>query len=166
RLPSNEVNVCGLFRSDTPVPDLSREWRNWLQGPTDSALYQRLTNAEFDESSFCSAAGLDLRPHQATEQLECSIGDSVTMIAPATGNVMSMAFESAALAVEPLVRFSHDNATWDETKNAVASACDQKFARRLKWASRLQYLLMSQPRCAITLGKFSPLWRLFFHATR
>lgn len=166
RLPSNEVNICGLFRTDTPVPDLSREWRRWLQGPTDSALYKRLANATFDENSFCSAAGLDLRPQQASQHLECSIGDAVTMIAPATGNGMSMAFESAALAVEPLVRFSRGEATWDVTKQAVASACDQKFARRLKWASRLQYLLMSQPRCAITLGKFSPLWRLFFHATR
>jgi len=166
RLPANEVNVCALFRSDTPVRDLSREWRNWLQGPPNSALRQRLHDAAFDENSFCSAAGLDLRPHQASEHSECSIGDAVTMIAPATGNGMSMAFESAALAIEPLVRFSDGNTNWDETKRAIASACDQTFARRLKWAARLQYLLMSQPRCAMTLGKFSPLWRLFFRATR
>ncbi|MGZ4962122.1 MAG: NAD(P)/FAD-dependent oxidoreductase [Limisphaerales bacterium] len=166
RLPSNEVNVCGLFRSETPIHDLSREWRHWLQGPPTSALHQRLRDAAFEDNSFCSAAGLDLRPHQASEHLECSIGDAVTMIAPATGNGMSMAFESAALAIEPLVHFSNGTADWNETKQAIASACDQKFARRLKWAARLQYLLMSQPRCAITLGKFSPLWRMFFYATR
>ncbi len=166
RLPLNEVNVCGLFHSETPVPDLSREWRHWLQGPSTSALHQRLRDAAFDEDSFCSAAALDLRPHQASEHLECSIGDAVTMIAPATGNGMSMAFESAALAIEPFVRYSNGTADWNETKQSIASACDQKFVRRLKWAARLQYLLMSQPRCAITLGKFSPLWRLFFYATR
>lgn len=166
RLPSNEVNVCGLFQSETPVHDLSREWRRWLEGPATSVLYQRLHNAAFDDASFCSVAGLDLHPHQASEHIECSIGDAVTMIAPATGNGMSMAFESAALAIEPLVQFSNCSASWNETRHAIASACDRRFARRLKWSARLQYLLMSQPRCAIALGKFSPLWRLFFYATR
>jgi flavin-dependent dehydrogenase len=166
RLPANEVNVCGLFQSETPVRDLSRDWHHWLEGPSTSVLHQRLSGAAFDEASFCSVAGLDLHPHQASEHWECSIGDAVTMIAPATGNGMSMAFESAALAIEPLVQFSNGNADWNRTKKEIAAACDQKFARRLKWSARLQYLLMSQPGCAIAVGKFSPLWRLFFYATR
>lgn len=166
RLPSNEVNVCGLFQSDGPVRDLSREWRRWLEGPSTSVLNQRLRDAAFDDTSFCSVAGLDLHPHHASEHVECSIGDAVTMIAPATGNGMSMAFESATLAIEPLVRFSNGNVDWNETKKAIAFVCDQKFARRLKWSARLQYLLMSQPRCALAIGRFSPLWRLFFYATR
>lgn len=166
RLPSNEVNVCGLFQSETPVRDLSRQWRDWFKGPANSALHERLRDAAFDETSFCSVAGLDLHPHHASEHSECSVGDAVTMIAPATGNGMSMAFESAALAIEPLAHFSNGKADWEQTKATIASACDQQFARRLKWAARLQFLLMSQPRCAIALGKFSPLWRLFFFATR
>jgi 2-polyprenyl-6-methoxyphenol hydroxylase-like FAD-dependent oxidoreductase len=166
RLPSNEVNICGLFRSETPVHDLSREWKHWLCGTKHSTLNARLINAQFDEGSFCSAAGLDFCPHLASKHAECSIGDAVTMIAPATGNGMSMAFESAIVAVEPLASFSSGQIDWDEAKDRITSTCDQRFARRLKWARRLQHLLMSRPRCAIALGNFSPIWRLFFFATR
>jgi hypothetical protein len=88
------------------------------------------------------------------------------MIAPATGNGMSMAFESAVVALEPVSAFSKSQIDWDQTRQRIAAGCDQKFARRLKWAARLQSILMSQPRCAITLGQFSPIWRLFFFATR
>jgi menaquinone-9 beta-reductase len=164
KLSDDEVNICGLFRS--PVTDLARAWRQWLQGSPGSALNDHLQNASIDDSSFCSTAALSLHPQQATTHEECCIGDAVTMIAPATGNGMSMAFESAALAVEPLARYSASKSDWPTTKNQIASSVDQTFARRLKWAMRLQYLLMSQPRCAIALGKFSPLWRLFFNVTR
>ncbi len=165
-LDSGQVNICGLFRSETAVPDLSRVWKKWFSGPEGSALNARLRNAVFDETSFCSTAALSLQPQQAAEHEECCIGDSVTMIAPATGNGMSMAFESATIAADPLTQFSAGKMTWSETKDRIASALDRTFAHRLKWASRLQYMLMSQPGYAITLGKFYPLWRLFFGATR
>jgi len=29
-LAGNTVNVCGLFRSETTVPELARRWRDWL----------------------------------------------------------------------------------------------------------------------------------------
>jgi 2-polyprenyl-6-methoxyphenol hydroxylase-like FAD-dependent oxidoreductase len=166
KLSEGEVNICGLFRSNVAVPDLARAWQRWLQGSEGSALNTRLEHAALDETTFCSTAALSLQPQQAIQHEECCVGDAITMIAPATGNGMSMAFESAALAIEPLARFSGGDCDWVDTRRQIASACDQKFARRLKWAARLQYLLMSQPRCAIALGKFSPLWRLFFNATR
>lgn len=166
KLPANEVNICGLFRSEIAVPDLARIWKHWFRGPENSAIYARLQHASFNDESFCATAALSLQPQHAAEHDECCIGDAITMIAPATGNGMSMAFESSAIATEPLTQYSEGRLNWSAAKNNIASALDQKFARRLKWSSRLQFLLMSQPRCAITLGKFSPLWRLFFHATR
>lgn len=166
QLPSNEVNICGLFRSETTVRELSKEWKQWLSGSAGSRLQKRLRDARFDENSFSSAAGLDLHPHHASEHIECSIGDAVTMIAPATGNGMSMAFESAAVAIEHLVAFSRGQLDWSAAKEQIAAECDRKFARRLKWAARLQYLLMSKPGYAMALGHLSPVWRLFFFATR
>jgi flavin-dependent dehydrogenase len=166
KLASGEVNVCGLFRSDRAVADLAQHWQRWLRGSEDSTLHARLRDAKFDEETFCSAAGLDLRPQLASEHDECCIGDAVTMIAPATGNGMSMAFESAALAINPLAAYSTGKLSWAGMKQQVASQCDRRFARRLKWANRFQYFLMSRPQVLIALGKCSPVWRLCFEITR
>ncbi len=95
------VNVCGLFRSRAAEPDLAKNWRGWLEGPADSALRKRLAGAEFLEDSFCCAAGLGLEPRRAAERAECCVGDAITMIAPVTGNGMSMAFESAPPGARP-----------------------------------------------------------------
>src|SRR5581483_9621038 len=100
RLAGNLVNVCGLFRSRTAGPDLATNWRAMLQGPKDSRLRRRLGKAEFLDETFCATAGLELQPRRAEGRTECCLGDAITMIAPLTGNGMSMAFESARLAIE------------------------------------------------------------------
>jgi 2-polyprenyl-6-methoxyphenol hydroxylase-like FAD-dependent oxidoreductase len=101
RLAGGEVNICGLFRSKSVVPDLAQRWREWLGGPPASALHSRVAEARFDEDSFCSVAGLCLRPQRATQRNECCVGDALTMIPPVTGNGMSMAFESTAATKPP-----------------------------------------------------------------
>ena len=120
RLAGGEVNICGLFRSSSTVPDLARSWRTWLGGPDDSVLHSRLAAADLDESSFCSVAGLCLSPLRAVEPTECAVGDALAMIPPFTGNGMSMAFESAELAMEPLARFSRGELTWMGARTAIA----------------------------------------------
>ncbi len=176
RLASGEVNICGLFRSETTAPDLAvcrprhrRGWRDWLGGPAGSALRSRLADAQFDEDSFCSVAGLSLRPQQAVQLNECCIGDALTMIPPVTGNGMSMAFESAELAIEPLVEFSQGNLAWARARQQIALGCDTKFTRRLRWAAWLQWALFRPPaRSALLfLAVHSEwLWRGLFGRTR
>jgi flavin-dependent dehydrogenase len=124
RLPGGETNICGLFRSAAAVPDLATRWRDWLGGVPGSVLQARLAKARFDETSFCSIAGISLRPRRALQQPEACVGDSLTMIPPVTGNGMSMAFESAELAVGPLLRFSRGELEWPPARAEVARACD------------------------------------------
>lgn len=143
RIEGDDVNVCGLFRSREPVQNLARSWRDWLQGAPGSELSRRLAKATWDESSACTVAGLSLTPRKAADLKECAVGDALTMTPPVTGNGMSMAFESAENAINPLVGFSQGERTWDETMKAVASANDSAFSGRLKWAARLQHGLMS-----------------------
>jgi flavin-dependent dehydrogenase len=169
RLGSGLVNVCGLFRSLAAVPDLSNRWRDWLRGPPESALHARLAGAKFDDNSFCSVAGLGLRPRRAARWEECCVGDALTMIPPVTGNGMSMAFESAELAVEPLVNFSRGGMTWDQAQREIASRCDNRFGPRLRWASWLQRALFHPSARAILLflaGRSGRLWRAIFERTR
>jgi 2-polyprenyl-6-methoxyphenol hydroxylase-like FAD-dependent oxidoreductase len=173
RINNGEVNVCGLFRArknggaNLQVCPTSR--MELLRGKPGSPLHERLANATFDETSFCSVAGLSLQPRRATEKKECCIGDALTMIPPVTGNGMSMAFESAELAMEPLTAFSRNEMSWTETQQTIARICDHAFASRLAWARWLQWLMFSpvlRSRIGVVLLRSDLLWRMLFTRTR
>ena len=138
-----EVNVCGLFRRSAGSADAPRPWTEVLRGPPGTRLWERLAGAVFERDSFCSVAGLSLRPCRAAARSECCIGDAMTMIPPVTGNGMSMAFEAAEMAIEPLAAYSRGESSWSEARQAVATACDRSFARRLAWARRLQWMMFT-----------------------
>ena len=91
------------------------------------------------------------------------------MIPPVTGNGMSMAFESAELAIDPLEAFSRGQTNWCQAKQAVARACDNRFSRRLFWAKWLQWMMFA-PVLQGVIGNFALnsgwLWRLMFARTR
>ena len=169
RLSENEVNVCGLFRRRTSTGESSRAWRDALRGPDGSELRQRLAGAEFDESSFCSVAGLSLRPQRAIDLPECCIGDALTMTPPVTGNGMSMAFESAEFAIGPLVAYSEGKLAWPDAREAVARTCDNAFARRLACGRALQWIMFSRLLQG-WLGRVALhsdwLWQVLFANTR
>jgi hypothetical protein len=82
---------------------------------------------------------------------------------------MSMAFESAELAVESLAAYSAGQAAWSDTQLAFARRCDERFSKRLAWAGFLQRL-MFMPRLQDMLVLLAPrcpmLWRLLVARTR
>jgi flavin-dependent dehydrogenase len=169
RLGGMAINVCGLFALHNPVPQLSAQWPDFLRGPAGSILHGRLNEAEFVQDTFCAVSGLDLRPASGHESGECRVGDAWAMIPPVTGNGMSMAFESAEWAAEPLAAYSRGTMTWDTARNAVAQRCGSGFARRLQWASWLQTLLMCRGSRGLLLalaGRLDWLWRCGFDVTR
>ena len=141
RIENNQVNVCGLFRSRSPVPDLATSWKNWLGGDPDSLLQQRICHAEWDESSFSSIAALSLSPQRASVGTGLRIGDALTMIPPVTGNGMSMAIEGADLAANHLVDWSSNRLDWDSAVQKVATNLDAAFAPRLRNARWLQHAM-------------------------
>jgi hypothetical protein len=167
RIDGGMVNVCGLFRGRPGESHHTGFER--LRGKPGSPLYERLASARFDEQSFCSVAGLSLTPQRASDKTECCIGDAVTMIPPVTGNGMSMAFESAEIAIAPLAHYSVGDLTWPDARDAIARACDSSFAERLTWARRLQSLMFS-PLVRTPLGKLvllsDFLWNFLFTKTR
>ncbi len=169
RLTGGEVNVCGLFRTDAKLQNLAQTWREWLGGPEGSVLRSRLKGAHFDESSFCAVAALSLQPMSAGDRDECCVGEALTMIPPVTGNGMSMAFESAELAIEPLVGFSRGDLNWEEAHRVIAVSCDHRFSARLRHAAWLQWALF-HPRARAILGFLTAhsgwFWVGAFRATR
>jgi 2-polyprenyl-6-methoxyphenol hydroxylase-like FAD-dependent oxidoreductase len=169
RLPGEKVNACGLFRRRSRAGSPSAPWRELLSGPPGSALRERLAGAEFDVNSFCSVAGLTLRPGRASMHAECCIGDALTMIPPVTGNGMSMALEAAGIALEPLSAWSRGELDWSRARQALAHACDRAFASRLAWARRLQWLMLApfaHGRIGTLALRSDFLWRFLFARTR
>ncbi len=169
RVEGGAVNVCGLFRRRAGEEHTPQNWRDWLRGQAGTPLNQRLVGAEFDEKSFCAVAGISLRPQRAARRAECCVGDSITMIPPVTGNGMSMAFESAGMAVEPLAAWSGGNLSWDEVRRQIARGCDNAFTSRLAWAKWLQRMMLT-PSLQNVLVRFVSrsewFWRTAFERTR
>ncbi len=163
------VNVCGLFRSREAVPQLARDWREWLRGEPGSALYERLSQAEWDEASFSSVAALALVPKSAGISGEVSIGDAVTMIPPVTGNGMSMACESAAAAIDPMAAWASGACSWSDAQRTLSARLDAQFSRRLRVAALLQRTVV-QPSARRALfwsvRICPPLQSLLFRLTR
>lgn len=169
KINGGEVNVCGLFKKPAAESNESRNWRERLCGPPGSPLRQRLTNAEFVENSFCAVAGLSLHPQPAAAHAEICLGDAVTMIPPITGNGMSMAFESAEIAIKPLVAWSRGELSWSQARQRIANHCDAVFARRLAWAKWLQRIILTPAwqNPAIALATRSRgFWNMTFNNTR
>jgi len=168
KLAGDEVNVCGLFRrknSESP----EQNGFDLLRGNPGTILHERLARAEFDEKSFCSVAGLSLKPQYASEKLEVCIGDALTMIPPVTGNGMSLAFESAQLAVEPLAAFSRGEISWAQARQKIVRVCDENFSRRLRWANWLQRFLLSSSLpnpVKMFAARNDWFWRFAFERTR
>jgi flavin-dependent dehydrogenase len=168
KLAGGEVNVCGLFRRNRSAASQQNGF-DLLRGNPGTILHERLARAEFDEESFCSVAGLSLQPQRASDKSEVCIGDALTMIPPITGNGMSLAFESAQLAVEPLTAFSRDEISWAQARQTIAHACDENFSRRLRWAKWLQRFLLSSslPNPIKSFPARSDwFWRFAFERTR
>jgi 2-polyprenyl-6-methoxyphenol hydroxylase-like FAD-dependent oxidoreductase len=168
RINDGEVNVCGLFRTRAGGSQPESK-QDRLRGANGTLLRERLEAAEFDPHSFCSVAGLDLEPRRPAAAPECSIGDSLTMTPPVTGNGMSMAFESAEMAIGPLTAYSAGRLDWPLARQQIARQCEAAFAQRLAWARRLQWLMISP----VVQGPLSPLllrpewlWRFLFTRTR
>lgn len=169
RLSDGVVNVCGLFWRREAEPGLRDRWRELLRGPAGSALADQMRDATFDENSFRAVGGLSLAPRRAARQPELCLGDALTMIPPLTGNGMSMALESAALARPHLTAYARGEQSWPETRQRIARACDRAFARRLRWATFTQRLLtegVSQRFATAAVLRTPWAWRWLFASTR
>lgn len=136
RLDDETVNVCGLFRNRPGTGGQLGDWKAQLTGSEGSPLFDRLRNANWCEETFCAVSGLryTVEPNVS----ECAVGDSFSLIAPVTGNGMSLAFESAELAAPFLVDYAQGKCSWPQTLEAVTGNSTAAFQRRLRWAKLFQ----------------------------
>jgi flavin-dependent dehydrogenase len=136
RIESGVVNVCGLFRRR----DLCGKGANLLLGYLQSAglasLAARLAAAELDADSFCAVAALSFDRRVSDDGRLC-LGDACAMIPPFTGNGMAMAFQSADVALDPLLAYARDDLPWSDACRAIHAALRRRFRLRLTSAKAL-----------------------------
>jgi flavin-dependent dehydrogenase len=161
------INVCGLFHLRADVHG-EREalLLAHLRAAGLDALAGRLERAEIEEASCTAVAGLcfDHSPPCADRLV---LGDAFAMIPPFTGNGMAMAFQSAELALDPLVAYAHGEAGWPATCRAVQARLHRRFRLRLASANALHAFLFSPRRqrwlFALNRARLLPL-RPLYHA--
>ena len=168
RVEEERVNLCGLFRFPAGAnPD--RDWLRWLGSTAVPSLAKRLSAAQADPESCCAVAGLSLQPRLQLSNGEFAIGDSFSMIAPVTGNGMSMALESAEAAVEPLDRYCRGEQTWEEACRDYNQRSTERFQVRLRsswWLQRALFTPAGRMLLAVVAGRSNAAWRLLFSLTR
>lgn len=143
RVENGRVNVCGLFRRSVPVT-AGREANVLVAAMRDAglaALADRVGEAKLDPASLKGVNQFAMGWQAGNDGRVC-IGDAAALIPPFTGNGMSMAFQSALLAVEPLHEWALGRSGWATTAERVAVVRQRSFARRLLWARVLQAVLM------------------------
>lgn len=137
------VNVCGLFRLDHSIGAKGRDLLPaYLEAGGNTRLAETLRQAEWREDSFSAVAGFELGRQEVVPGL-FTLGDAESMIPPFTGNGMSMAFQAAESACEPIVSWAAGDLAWQAAVNAVRADLTKRFRRRLAVARMLHRVLFA-----------------------
>ena len=162
-IEQGRVNVTGLFQRQTGLKAHGLELIHaYLAANGSCELAQRLAAARSVSGSFVAIAGFEFG-EQGVDGF--ALGDRSLLIPPFAGNGMSMAFEASAQAAPVLVDYARGRTTWVTALERYAAAQSRAFGLRMKVASRLHPLLLSNLglRMLGTLAGFGilPAQRLF-----
>jgi len=139
-------NLCGLFRKRSNV----RAGKEEILGAYASAcgmtaVEDLLDRAQVRPESAAGVAGVSF----ALPEKDCTemrIGDAWGVIPPFTGNGMSIAFESAECALEPILDWQAGRVDWNTARQKVSSQHNRLFRRRFIVANGLHPWLLRPSR--------------------
>lgn len=171
---NSRVNVCGLFRR---VPGMrGREIElmyAYLEKAGLSGLKAKIQRSTPDMDSYCGIShfsfesGLGWKAKAPEQDAIFSIGDQWGVIPPFTGNGMSIAMETAAIALDPLTDYSRGQRTWDEAVSLFKSEAHRHLKTRFRIANMIQPILLNPKAQQVLTGAakrnllpFKPLFAL------
>jgi len=134
----SKINVCGLFHG--MKMEKGNPLFNAIRECGLGELGDRLGAGEMDQKSLTGISGFRLGTQQVEPGL-CVLGDAERMIPPFTGNGMSMAFESAECALEPLMNYAERETSWDVARGEIKKSLERRFAARVRLAMGLHRFL-------------------------
>jgi menaquinone-9 beta-reductase len=158
------VNVCGLFRRRALAGKGVELILAYLRAAGLSELAARVAAATPEAASFCAVAAVTFdRRVPAADRV--ALGDACAMIPPFTGNGMAMAFQSAEIALDPLLRYARGATNWAETCRLIHTALRRRFRLRLASAGALHSFLLHSSRQrvlgALSRARLLPLTSLY-----
>jgi 2-polyprenyl-6-methoxyphenol hydroxylase-like FAD-dependent oxidoreductase len=155
------TNVCGLFLLDrTILAGGSALLPAYLEAGGNRRLAAALRAAVWREGSFHAVAGF-VPGHQPALPGVLCLGDAAEMIPPFTGNGMSMAFQSAEMAVGPLFDWAAGRLSWQAACERVRHELRHRFRRRMAVSSLLHPWLFREGGRAV-VESLAPLGLLPF----
>lgn len=142
---NGRVNISALFHRNTSVKAKPAElFLAYLESCGVTDLVERIGRAHIDPDSHAAVSSVPVGGCRSAAADEvCAVGDFFGSMGPFTGNGMSLAFESAAFAAEPLSRFARGEAIWIDAKTEVLKGLRTRFRPRLAASRALHRLLLN-----------------------
>lgn len=141
RVEAGRVNICGLFRKRELRLGGVALLHAYLQAAGLPALAGRLAAAKTDPESFSAVAAVGFDPH-VPQAAGVRLGDACAMIPPFTGHGMAMAFQSADVALDPLLAYARGTCDWPEVSAAIETGLRRRFRLRLAAADLLHPFML------------------------
>ncbi len=145
------TNVCCLAKYETVNGRSPDEFWNW-QLSQSASLRDRMRGATLC-FAWLATANVSFGKRAPIENGIFNCGDSAGYIHPLTGNGMAMASRSGELAAAVIASALRDEISHDDAETLYRTAWRREFDSRLKWAARLETLLIS-PRFTTLALKF------------
>ena len=145
RVENDAVNVCGLFRRRSVTGTGEMLLIGYLRAAGLGALAARIGAAQIDQESFSAVAALAFDRRMPPSE-RVALGDAGAMIPPFTGNGMAMAFQSAEIALPPLIDYARGVSEWTATIRAIQRKLRSRFRLRLASAGTLHSFLLGPRR--------------------
>lgn len=145
RIAPHRVNLCGLFRRRDLAAPAVELLSAYLEACGLHDLRRRLAASCPDPASFCAVAAMEF-DRRVPPCLPVRLGDASSVIAPFTGHGMAMAFQSAELALDPLLAYARGDAEWPETRATIQRGLRRRFRVRLASAHALHPFLLRTSR--------------------
>lgn len=143
RIENGRVNACGLFLHRPGLrgggPDTLLRY---LEACGLHSLAERLHPQPRDDASFSAVAGFEMGDAPPSPQNTLRLGDALMMIPPFAGNGMSMAFESAAIALDHIRKHNQGDLPREHMIRDTESALASRFASRMRAATLLHPMLL------------------------
>lgn len=154
RIEDGRVNLCGLFHRDniTRADHSSTDvLTHHLQAAGLQPLAEKLARGTVHEDSRCAVAGLDYRSALPVAA-QGSLGDHSALIPPFTGHGMTIALQSARLALDPLIAWSNHRQDWPETLRQIDHRLRTSLRPKVRRAIWLHRWLLQPTRQQILLA--------------
>lgn len=144
RVEDGRVNVAGLFKRRAGLKAKAAEALvSYVAECGLVDLAKRMREGVLDESSCVGVSSFRFGLKEKTVQSGFRIGDQLAIIPPFTGNGMSMALQSAEMALPVLLKYGRDELSWSAACASYEERCRKRFTGRLRSAKFLHPLLFS-----------------------